>query len=296
MKTIYLHIGLGKTATTFLQTQLAYMSSMNKIKGVKYPIPKKWKINYDNHYHGNGHDIAISLNQSRTVRDQIAALDLYLLPLIKAGRKQDILISSEDFGTLEEDKIQELSNYVNAYDYKLTVIITVRQLIKFAYSFYMQMVASNGESRTLEKLKPYEYMSQPLTVLNNWSFFKKDIRFVSTQNTDILKSFFMEIPKSSFESVDTKIINRSISNGEYESLLKINTYFANDKKICRHISAQLKTKYPHKQPKKPSNVEIKKMRDDLEIIKKNYIQSYKRLGVSYPDFFLDDLRVFGNQI
>lgn len=291
MKTIFLHIGLGKTATTFIQTQLAHMAVMKKIIGVKYPIPRKWKVYSGSNYHGNGHDVAIALREAKTADDQNNELDLHLLPLIGRNSNQNLLISSEDFGILEKDKIEVLASYINNKGYKLTIIVTVRQLIKFAYSFYMQLVASNGESRELEKLKAFEYMSQPLAVLNNWGHLKKDIRFVSTQKTDILKSFFKEIPKSSFESVDTHIVNRSISNGEYEALLKINTYFGNDKEICRFISSQLKTKYPHHKPKKPSNLEIKKMRHDLESIKKKYILSYKRLGVSYPDSFLNDFDI-----
>lgn len=294
MNTVFLHIGLGKTATTFIQTQLAHMSVMKKIIGVEYPIPKNWKVDYDCNYHGNGHDTAIALRQAKTIDEQIDVLDLHLLPLLRLRARTDLLISSEDFGVLEKGKVEVLSNYINNKGYKLTIIVTVRQLIRFAYSFYMQMVASNGESRVLEKLKAYEYMSQPLTVLNNWGFLKKNIRFVDTQKADILKSFFKEIPKSSFESVDTHVVNRSISNGEYEALLKINSYFGNDKEICRFISHQLKTKRPYQKSKKPSKVEIKKMQHDLESIKKNYIKSYERLGVSYPDFFLDDSDIVGH--
>ena len=160
MRTVYLHIGRGKTGTTHLQASLSRSRDSLLACGIHYVLA-------DDQGRGTGHqqfaksfidevpDYMIPAHKPGLVRRQVA-------DEILASTAQSILLSSENFPSANRENIHAFfSELPEAFDIK--IILLVRSQDELAESEYNQMVKLKRETCSFaeyanEKLEDVDYL------------------------------------------------------------------------------------------------------------------------------------------
>ncbi|MFZ9736627.1 MAG: hypothetical protein ACO3EZ_01290 [Prochlorotrichaceae cyanobacterium] len=197
MKIIYLHIGIHKTGTTFLQNVL----SKNRIKllenGYYYPTSAIPNSSFPGH-----HFLPRTLSQYQDKFDTIstkkkASIEVWgkLLDEINDQEtSRSIVISSEDFCLLSSDEILKLKNYLNGF--AVTVIIYLRRQDEFLLSLYSELVKKGYYKSIDVAFHEYSERLNYNKLLNRWAsiFGKNNLRIGIYQKSQcLLSDFFKKI-------------------------------------------------------------------------------------------------------
>lgn len=161
-KTLYIHIGTGKTGTTALQDFFLTNRDTLKESGIEYANSGLLKNNH--------HLICRNyLRKDKKVQDNID-VNLSALNLeIKNSTSDIFLVSSEYFPGLSIDEIFEIKNKIEA---KVIPIVYLRRQDEFLESWYAQIVKAYQNRDSIYLLKErlikdgiFDY----LTLTENWS-------------------------------------------------------------------------------------------------------------------------------
>ncbi|WP_121064140.1 hypothetical protein [Chachezhania antarctica] len=162
-KTVYLHIGSHKTATTSLQSTFSVSDALMEAAGVLFP---KSGRKYQAH-----HPLAWQLRDQDTVDTPLDALGDWpaLFDEIDASPAEVVVISSEDFEWIPTlDRLEDLKRR-----YDLRVLFYMRSPETYLESFYNQIVKDfvTRETRTLETYMTEEglFFLDNLRILSRWS-------------------------------------------------------------------------------------------------------------------------------
>lgn len=150
---IYVHIGTHKTGTTSIQLTLASNEKALRKQGYLYPQsgrPDRSEWRYGNH------ELAFSL------------VGMHDTPLtvwndfhreIQQSGFDHVIVSAEDFSLANRQQIRELSALLS--DYRVSIILYLRDPIDFMKSHYAQRVRSSGYD-----LKFRDYVEENLWRVN----------------------------------------------------------------------------------------------------------------------------------
>jgi len=168
-KSLFLHIGSHKTATTFIQSSLARNGPLLKDLGILYP--KAGRI-HQAHFKlcWALRDPANSSAALEDIEDWAA-----LFEEIDAAPQQVVVLSSEEFGLAIDPR--RLERLADRYD--VSVIHYLRSPDSYLESFYNQVVKDFGtrESRTIESYITEEplFFLETMNLLSPWEkMFGKD--------------------------------------------------------------------------------------------------------------------------
>lgn len=132
-KTLYLHCGTHKTGTTAIQQYLNYNSTLLEKNNLIYP-----SIGYTKNYPYNNHGIAweISGDPRLKFENHNNSLEDFYKHLEKSNN--NLIISSEDFQffNIEENSYEDFCKQINKYDYKIKVILYLRNQLDFFRGIY----------------------------------------------------------------------------------------------------------------------------------------------------------------
>ena len=136
-KTLYLHCGTHKTGTTAIQQYLNNNLTLLEKNNLIYP-----SIGYTKNYPYNNHGIAWEISgdpRLKFEKQNNSLKDFYKL-LEKSNK--NLVISSEDFQffNIEENSYQEFCEQVNKHDYKIKVILYLRNQQDFFRGIYQIML------------------------------------------------------------------------------------------------------------------------------------------------------------
>ena len=132
-KTLYLHCGTHKTGTTAIQQYLNNNLTLLEKNNLIYP-----SIGYTKNYPYNNHGIAWEISgdpRLKFEKHNNSLKDFYKL-LEKSNK--DLIISSEDFQffNIKENSYEEFCKQVNKNDYKIKVILYLRNQLDFFRGIY----------------------------------------------------------------------------------------------------------------------------------------------------------------
>lgn len=127
MKTLYLHIGLHKTATKTIQLGLANRKKNLLDRNYYIPISGNLLPNMAEHNR--------LTNALRYNKDQIYIFD-ELLDEIKQRQEENIIISAEGFSELDEESIWVVKNYFKEFNVK--IVIYLRRQDAWLQSLWIQ--------------------------------------------------------------------------------------------------------------------------------------------------------------
>lgn len=207
-KTIYLHIGIGKTATSAIQKSL--YDNKDKLSYIDFYIPKTGlsQDNFGHHLLANIEEEEVSTNTIKlyqTLEKELCIIE-----------ENNIIISSEYFCYCKPSYIKFLKSFFD--DYEVKIIFFVREQVKLLESTYLQWQAQGHDYKY--KIDNFFKMASGgfnyIWMINNWSesFGKKNIivkifdkHFLKE---GIMKYFFQDISNSIDFLEQKSIVNKSL--------------------------------------------------------------------------------------
>ncbi len=240
MKNLYLHIGLGKTGSSALQSWLSLNSSALEQKGYSYadlvPEAKLGKVSS-----GNGYVLFVALRNG----DYVEAERLLTESYFAAGCERAI-VSCELLQNLARPRLTVLLEICARHDIQVTVIAYVRSFYEHLYSTYAQHVKQGSVSHAFgsdpDDLDTYKYVE----VLMKYARYFRD-RFVVLNYNDPGRDVFTSFAAAVGVDIagTTRLstaINRSLTIGEVDALRQINALHGGE--FSRRISDYLAEQFP----------------------------------------------------
>ena len=200
---ILLHVGHGKTGTSFLQSAFANSIDALAAAGISYPLADKEveRVRKGGISSGNGTPAPGHLRKMVTRGDETLLLS-----------NEGLFFRLKPHGLL--DVMRE-----NAPEADFEVLIYVRDPMDHAVSKYQQQVKRGGSTETFEEfLKTYNH---PAVVANFIRWLEAQdipvhVRNYSRHRSDLLQSFeaLLGVSTSVLTPPDVKNVNRSMTNSE----------------------------------------------------------------------------------
>ena len=262
----YIHIGYGKTGTTYLQNYFRWIAQTNQITTLDYPLEISKQLPFEANYPGNGHFIAKAINNGN-VEDAAK----HLKNLIKNTGNSKLLISSEDFSITSTDGFVWLIGQLANFGYTSEFIVTVVPLFKTAYSFYLQSVSQLAQSQAFAEMPSGANFTLWVHFLRNFSGVDADLHVVTQPRENLVKKFFdiMDLPIFHLMEAPDVISNRSITRGELEALLIVNAVMK-DSQLSQKISSHLKLLHPDRRASKMTYTEALATHANVKKLEKMY--------------------------
>ncbi len=181
-KTLYIHIGSPKTATTFLQKTFSLNSSEFELQGMLYPKAGRYP-GTDKHLHLH-HNIAANASGSYRPKQEMrlrksgavgkAAFKQIkddLLNEIKMFTGESVLISCENFWKLDLKQIRLLTSIFKNFDVKIIAYLRRQDLFLESRSTNFSLVSDIEKYRQIV-MNPYSHYRRAcnyLSILDKWS-------------------------------------------------------------------------------------------------------------------------------
>lgn len=222
--TVYIHAGLPKTGSSYLQHALELLSKSNRLEVVHYPIKKETQA-----FSGNGVSVATQLVPELFPTFMPEQLEQELEELLEGCESigGDLLISSEDFFSASPERFDYFKKLLLKYAENIKLIIVVRPIDSWVYSYYMQMVKRHGASSgfTTEWLEQFkEEIFQKLQSIDR---FEVETLVLPYSSTGLLRAFLKVMGESrelANEVPDVRV-NRSLTQRELKILERVNSIF-----------------------------------------------------------------------
>jgi hypothetical protein len=241
VKKLILHIGHGKTGSSFIQSMLA-LNAKNLKDEFYYPYHKSFEQASKGHISsGNG--------------------SLLFSELLDLNSHKATLFSTENFfNELIYDSKNRFQLICKKYDVK--VLLYSRNILDYFYSGWVQGVKRHGYVSDFEsyiasvikgKLQPYSGTIDWLDAAESYGF-NLIFRNYSNHSIDLFDIFLKDVSNNSSISENLKFppsltVNRSLSTSELELQRVFNVF---DKQSGRYISDQLVNLLPNIIPARPS--------------------------------------------
>jgi hypothetical protein len=214
---VYMHIGHGKTGSSFLQSTLALSQEALEQHGFTYPLRDEVAQKARKGF--------ITGGNLRAQPGGLTAL-AEALPEEAAGK---LLISAESlFRYLERNGEAFLEEYQQLFPgVPLHILCYVRDPVDHAISAYHQKVKRSGYTKTLEdSLGQYLLPSRTIAVLSVLKAGGADITVLnySRHSKDLLGSLagWLGMPGEVLTTPDVRRVNRSLTNAELELQRRMN--------------------------------------------------------------------------
>lgn len=277
MNKIYLHIGAGKTGSSALQVWLNQNTRQLREEGVYYPT-------FDTIIED---DYLITSGNGVYLLDNIKKNNLKkFFKSIKSHLNEDILFSSEALQILNEDELGMLNDFLKKNNYKIEIIIYVRNLYEMQYSSYKQLVKRNNYVNTFNEFISNAKNIQQFDVLYRYEKIFENITLIhydSNIPVGIEKIFcdVLNVDSYKLEPMKKKKVNRSLDFLETELLRYANKVFLNyfdNESFSRFISDKLIYKNPEKETElyiDNTLIELisKRFQKDIDYVNEKYLSS-----------------------
>ncbi len=223
---IILHIGAGKTGTSYLQSCFAKNQENFKNAGILYPDSIDNKSAAEGKItSGNGMDLALYLNPEilpKRVRFSSEEIKAYFaMPELK--QYQNIIFSSEWMARFKPERMKKLAEIIQSAGFDLQVIYYVRSIADHAVSAYSQAVKRHFYKQSCIHYMEHNYVPLFLQVVTHMNTVLGKDKF-KVLNYDLLK-------KNIFSNFLVQILKCSPSMGFDD--------FSNKRKLCRHFNQSL---------------------------------------------------------
>jgi hypothetical protein len=163
MKRLYLHIGLGKTGSSALQSWLSLNTQKLAKQGKDYadlvPVAKLGKPTS-----GNGQALisAIHANHYEEVERLLSKVYFF------SRKNHAAIVSSELLKDVGQPDLQKIKDICCRHDIEITVIAFIRSVYERAYSAYAQEVKVAGKTADIRKIFIFEHWSDTMKNLRKY--------------------------------------------------------------------------------------------------------------------------------
>ena len=227
MSRVILHIGAGKTGTSYLQSCLSLNEEQLLAYGIYYPRSPKHDLAIRGGITGgNGQVIAASLNPRIFQNHSRSALGEPLDVALERSNGRDILYSAESMQFFEEEKMFELRSYLHGRNYSLEIVLYIRNMTDMLYSTYNQSVKRSGMTKSFGDFIRSHRPIFVQTLRRLESSVGRDsvsVRNYDIVRGDLLRDFCKCIGIDGLsQSPSGAIVNRSLDVDEIEIVVELN--------------------------------------------------------------------------
>lgn len=228
-KTIFIHIGCGKTGSSALQNWLAQNTGALKRSGIRYPsgvadgarrfwcksrgVPSEYAITS-----GNGVTMVNAVKQGD--------IETFVAKALR-GARGHVLFSSEVFQSLNRDQLACLKKALDRKGVSVVIIAYIRNVYDIAYSSYLQLVKRHLYGKSFRDFAFAMKLPQQFGVVRKFEEFFEDMRLIhyETERPRGIEKAFLEalgLSKNALPAMSDKKVNRSLSVLEAELMRRAN--------------------------------------------------------------------------
>ena len=160
MKTIYLHIGIGKTGTLSIQNFLAANYELLLSAGINY-------LGTGRMHHNFAKSFITNIPHYMEAPANIETTHESILNAISQCDEDVILISSENFPSADPCLVRSFFNEVRGI-YNFKIILFVRTQDELIESEYNQLVKVRAEKRTLSEYSDSDFYGDFMKLASDW--------------------------------------------------------------------------------------------------------------------------------
>lgn len=216
-KTLYLHIGAGKTGSSALQVWLNHHADALRKLGVHYPT---WGAKLD--------DYAITSGNGRRLIEAVGRGEMapFLAELAKADSRK-LFLSSESFQGFTDENLRELKNEAARNALHVTIIVYLRDVYDVVYSAYQQMIKRHLGTQTFREFALKRDKVQQFEVLAAYSRHFDDMRVFHydserKRGLEVAMCEALAVDPAKVPPMPSTKVNRSLDVGEAEWLRLLN--------------------------------------------------------------------------
>ena len=234
--TIYLHAGLPKTGSSFLQDGMHALSRAGRLARVGYPVPNPESSSV------NGTALARELiftNPATTTTERLHDCVQELLQATDPATP-NLLISSEDLCYADVEKFSRLKHVLLGHAKSIKLLVAVRPLKAWSHSVYLQLVKAHALAADFDGDWLHAHTTDFQYYFRNLDRFGVDTICFRYQEKDLLRHFLGLIGEdpSLASNVPDTVANRSLSVEELGLMRAINGVFG-DEQLGRKVSRDL---------------------------------------------------------
>ncbi len=241
LDTIYLHAGLPKTGSSFIQDGMHALSQAGLLARVGYPLATPELGT------GNGTAIARELiftNPAQTTTERLQACIQDILQANDSAAS-DLLISSEDLCYADVEKFTRLKQVLLGHAKSVKLVVAIRPLKAWSHSVYLQLVKAHALAADYDATWLQAHTADFLFYFRNLDRFNVDTISFRYQENSLLRRFLGLIGENEdlASKVPDTLVNRSLSAEELSVVRAINGVFG-DESLCRMVSDELVGHWP----------------------------------------------------
>jgi hypothetical protein len=228
---IYLHTGLPKTGTSYLQSALDVLSRQDAWVRTSYPV-LNGNENFTRIQSGNGEAIAFQLLEKHVPdfsKETILRLTQTLFDAADRS-KPNLLISSEHFSDAAPARLAFLLELLGAQAQAVEVIVFVRPIDRLCHSRYHQQVKRHSQSAGYDESFFNGFsvrLASQVSLVGALSNRVHVFDYTRTGLLGVLLEFLGENPALE-ASFNNQVVNRSLTEQEMDLLRSINAVFKSD--------------------------------------------------------------------
>jgi hypothetical protein len=219
-RTLFLHVGCGKTGSSALQVWLLNNADSLSAHGVHYPA---FGVNLLDAYaitSGNG----VHLSQA-VIKGQASE---FLNTHLHSGK--NTLFSSEAFQELTLDELRALKIAADQAGVLVKIVVYMRDVYDIAYSSYLQLVKRHGLAKTFREFSLAAKTQQQFVVVGKYESVFDNIsalHYDTEKQQGLEKSFCraLDLNPADLPTMAATTVNRSLTLAESEMMRLANQYY-----------------------------------------------------------------------
>jgi hypothetical protein len=275
---IYLHVGLPKTGTSYLQSSLDALSRSNALIHTSYPVLNS-NEDFTRIQSGNGEAIAFQLLEKHVPDFSTETVVRLTQTLFDAADKSklNLLISSEHFSDAAPVRLAFLLELLGAQAQAVEVIVFVRPIDRLCHSRYHQQVKRHSQSSGYDEsfFNGFsERLVSQVSLIGALSNRVHVFDYTRTELLGVLLDFLGENPAPE-ASFNNQVVNRSLTAQEMDLLCSINAVFKSDA-----LSTSISDRWIYARPEAISAVERANSERVFDVFHQVVSANTSRLGTA----------------
>lgn len=247
---IYVHIGLPKTGTSYIQSCMEALSRDGVLESIAYPVQGGSK-EFHSIQSGNGQVIAETLDSGITPLFDFSKLETAISELLQAcvEPRRALLISSEVFWSAEPERFSVFKKLLLKHADAVELIACARPIEELCHSSYHQLVKRAGCSLQYGGDFFHIFCDDLFARLKTLDVYFSEGQVLLYKKQGLLEDFLQILGEERYLAgrFQNQTVNRSLTQEEINLLTRINAVFHSEP-----LSAMISDRWIYARPEVPS--------------------------------------------
>lgn len=237
-KRIYIHIGMGKTGSSYLQSCFEQLELSGAFENTTYPVITAGG-DFQTIRSGNALNLAMSLSIADSKAFSKTRMEAEIKQLLNSAssEKDQLLLSCEHFFSVDKALLAELLCTLKQYSSNISLIVVARSITELAYSSYNQYIKRHAAAHRYDDEFLNKFCLAIAETLKDLDSITQDVHVLPYKKNGLLDDFLYLLtePVEIGAHFKNLTVNRSLDSIEIELLTRINEIFA-DEQLASNIS------------------------------------------------------------